>query len=405
MFWIELPKSVAALRLHQLTLAAGISIAPGPMFSAQRKYRNHERLNFGHPWSPRLEHAVRTTPGMQHSLNDDQAAMLAFAVQRCRKWYVRAIRVVLILLLQLSLASSTLADEFQVLSYNIYMRPFFHDGQKIRAEYLLDRLAGFDAIVFQEAYDDRIRDLLLEGLAKEYPFNTHILGADAGFGQDGGVIILSKWPIVREGQRVFTERSSSPNRCPGPDCCEGSDCYADKGVIYALTNKAGRCYHLFGTHLQAASESWKLRNEQFKVIRDFVASHRIGRDEPIIIAGDMNVDRYDEARFADMRDLLKAAQPPLKPTLSPIEGMIYTFDGPRDDLNDNEDVQRYVDYVLYAVDNLQPVSAFNQVRIIRAPEPWRQYFWQDWRRDLSDHYAVLGHFSYAQGANGSRTCR
>jgi DNA-binding transcriptional MocR family regulator len=60
MLWVELPKSVDALRLHQLALMEGISIAPGPIFSGQRKYRNYVRLNFGYPWSPRVESAVRT---------------------------------------------------------------------------------------------------------------------------------------------------------------------------------------------------------------------------------------------------------------------------------------------------------------------------------------------------------
>lgn len=60
MLWVELPKSVDALQLHQLALAQGISIAPGPIFSAQRKYRNCVRLNFGYPWSPRIEKAVKT---------------------------------------------------------------------------------------------------------------------------------------------------------------------------------------------------------------------------------------------------------------------------------------------------------------------------------------------------------
>lgn len=60
MLWIELPKSVDALQLHQLALAEGISIAPGPIFSAQRKYHNCVRLNFGYPWSPRIEKAVKT---------------------------------------------------------------------------------------------------------------------------------------------------------------------------------------------------------------------------------------------------------------------------------------------------------------------------------------------------------
>lgn len=60
MLWVELPKSVDALRLHRAALAEGISIAPGPIFSAQRKYRNCIRLNFGYPWSPRIEKAVKT---------------------------------------------------------------------------------------------------------------------------------------------------------------------------------------------------------------------------------------------------------------------------------------------------------------------------------------------------------
>ncbi len=60
MLWIELPKSVDSLQLHQLALAEGISIAPGLIFSAQRKYRNFVRLNFGYPWSSHMEKAVRT---------------------------------------------------------------------------------------------------------------------------------------------------------------------------------------------------------------------------------------------------------------------------------------------------------------------------------------------------------
>jgi DNA-binding transcriptional MocR family regulator len=57
--WIELPKNVPALKLHQLALAAKISIAPGPMFSATQNFQNFIRINCGHPWTHRLEHAVK----------------------------------------------------------------------------------------------------------------------------------------------------------------------------------------------------------------------------------------------------------------------------------------------------------------------------------------------------------
>jgi len=56
--WIELPKSVSALKLHERALAEKISIAPGPMFSAAQGFQNFIRLNCGHPWSTDLERAV-----------------------------------------------------------------------------------------------------------------------------------------------------------------------------------------------------------------------------------------------------------------------------------------------------------------------------------------------------------
>lgn len=322
-----------------------------------------------------------------------------------RKVSVCFVSVALLLLAQLFPASNGLAAQFDILSYNIYMRPFFHDGQEIRAKLLISRLANYDTVVFQEAYDDHVRDMLRRDLRAHYPFHTRILGADSGLRQDGGVIVLSKWPIVRERQRVFTNGDPSVNRCLGPDCCEGSDCFADKGVLYARIDKQGRCYHVFGTHLQSGREQWQLRNDQFSVISSFIESQHIPDDEPVMIAGDMNVDRNDAARFAEMRQLLEAEQPPLKPASSTKSNAIYTFDGLRNDLNDNEGVRRYVDYVLYATAHLTPDRANNRVRIFRTEQPWRQYFWQRWRRDLSDHYAVHGHFVYSRSLNDSRTCR
>lgn len=115
--------------------------------------------------------------------------------------------VVLTVLFQMSFAAASRADALDVLSYNIFMRPFFHDGQRVRANYLVTQLSGYDAVVLQEAYDDEIRSLLLARLEKEYPYSTETLGEGSVFGANGGVIIVSKWPIVRESQRVFTDGS------------------------------------------------------------------------------------------------------------------------------------------------------------------------------------------------------
>ncbi len=58
--WVELAGGVDALELHRRAMSLGISVAPGPMFSAQRAFRNFIRLNYGHPWTGRTEAAIAT---------------------------------------------------------------------------------------------------------------------------------------------------------------------------------------------------------------------------------------------------------------------------------------------------------------------------------------------------------
>ena len=56
--WFEFPQQVDALRLFQLALAQGISLAPGPIFSATRRFGHCARLNYGHPWDAQSEQAM-----------------------------------------------------------------------------------------------------------------------------------------------------------------------------------------------------------------------------------------------------------------------------------------------------------------------------------------------------------
>ncbi|MFZ3118211.1 MAG: PLP-dependent aminotransferase family protein [Variovorax sp.] len=58
--WVELPEHVDALALHRAALAHGISVAPGPIFSASRAFANCLRLNYGHAWDDRTEAAIAT---------------------------------------------------------------------------------------------------------------------------------------------------------------------------------------------------------------------------------------------------------------------------------------------------------------------------------------------------------
>lgn len=57
--WVELPEGTDALELCQQAYREGISIAPGPLFSASQRYRNCIRLNCALPWSERLESSLK----------------------------------------------------------------------------------------------------------------------------------------------------------------------------------------------------------------------------------------------------------------------------------------------------------------------------------------------------------
>ena len=58
--WVEFAAGFDALALHEAALAHGISVAPGPIFSARRDFRHCLRLNYGHPWDARFEAAMQT---------------------------------------------------------------------------------------------------------------------------------------------------------------------------------------------------------------------------------------------------------------------------------------------------------------------------------------------------------
>ncbi|HEY0891545.1 MAG TPA: PLP-dependent aminotransferase family protein, partial [Cellvibrio sp.] len=56
--WVELPEHIDTLKLFSLALAQGISIAPGPIFSATQRFRNCARINYGQPWNKETEAAI-----------------------------------------------------------------------------------------------------------------------------------------------------------------------------------------------------------------------------------------------------------------------------------------------------------------------------------------------------------
>jgi DNA-binding transcriptional MocR family regulator len=71
--WVELPATIRALDLYARALAENISITPGPIFSAKQGFQNFIRLNFGNPWTEKIESALLKLGQIMARLNPGAA--------------------------------------------------------------------------------------------------------------------------------------------------------------------------------------------------------------------------------------------------------------------------------------------------------------------------------------------
>lgn len=65
--WVELPEGVDALELAELARQQGISIAPGPMFSASGKYRQFMRISCAVQWNERTRQGLTKLAALTQS--------------------------------------------------------------------------------------------------------------------------------------------------------------------------------------------------------------------------------------------------------------------------------------------------------------------------------------------------
>ncbi len=264
-------------------------------------------------------------------------------------------------------------DALKVVSYNIEDLYVSGDKRSERVNEIPNHMEGYDVVMFQEAFSG-LRDGLKLDLSDEYPYQTYVPGSTNYWDLDvvdSGVFIVSKHPIVNTDDFIYTS-------------CSGTDCYGTKGVIYAEVVKGGKAYHVANTHVASfdTEEAREDRIEQFGQIRDLIDDQNIPSWEAVMIGGDMNVNKF---KFPGDHDLMLDTLNASEPTNT---GHGATYDAPINSNIGSEKVQ-YLDYVLYANDHRQPVSARNDVRVPRAITA---DLWNWW--DLSDHYPVMGEFRF-----------
>lgn len=287
-----------------------------------------------------------------------------------------------------SAAPTSSEKPLSVLTSNVMMLPPIagNYGNATRAAMLANApyVKGSDVVVFQETFENGPSDTLRNGLADQYPHQTPVLGRSTsgwddteGFysaltPEDGGVSVLSKWPIERQVQHVYAR-----------GC--GADWFSNKGFVYASLKVRGERVHVIGTHLQAddplCSDARGIRRSQLNEIRNFLDGRQIPKSEQVVIAGDLNVDRATP-EYDTMRAVLDVEAPDFR-------GHPYSYDTKRNSLNagrsGDDSPSMHLDYVLPRAGHRGAKDWQNTVLTPTSPA------WSaggSTYRDYSDHYPV-----------------
>ncbi len=64
LLWVCLPEGIDSVELQRRAMSRGLSVAPGPAFSASGGFRDCIRINAGYPWSQRVENALDSLAGL-----------------------------------------------------------------------------------------------------------------------------------------------------------------------------------------------------------------------------------------------------------------------------------------------------------------------------------------------------
>ncbi|KYQ92877.1 putative sphingomyelinase [Tieghemostelium lacteum] len=198
----------------------------------------------------------------------------------------------------------------------------FHQDSRFEDTPTSSILGAFDIVCFQElfsAFSYRQRRLIEKAKTLGFSYSaTSPLPPyfKSTFLVDGGLVVISRYPIVDSSYLMFTQ---------GVD----SDMLASKGVLYCKIKLPNhQLIHLFTTHLQAsyinpnALTDTNVRNDgvrtvQLNQLREFILEKTYQDAHPIILAGDLNVDarvakdngKSDSPAYLEMLDILSKPNP------------------------------------------------------------------------------------------------
>jgi endonuclease/exonuclease/phosphatase family metal-dependent hydrolase len=252
---------------------------------------------------------------------------------------------------------------------------WIHTGQVKRAKHIAEIMKAQDAdiIVFEEAFDKKSRDIIREGLRDSFPYESGNPRKNKWWKSNCGVWILSKVSIDVVKQIFFKE-------------AKGSDRLACKGAILVEGEKDGFCFQLVGTHLQSDLDNGKnvqpIRDKQYQEIHDELLVPFSKENIPQIVAGDFNTICADSCNYGSMVSSLKLTQCALEGERK------YSYDyGHNDFILNTPGSPQLIDYIFYSKAQAQQLSGTMHIMVFQKQ-------WDLMHKDLSDHFAVAGTFSF-----------
>ncbi|EMJ95699.1 sphingomyelin phosphodiesterase [Leptospira alstonii serovar Pingchang str. 80-412] len=310
--------------------------------------------------------------------------------------------------------SGSMNEGIKVLSYSLFMLQTGSQkglvdtgkwGQEKRAKLLAgsEYVKNQDVIVFEGLLYTKAKNNLLNGLRSQYPNQTDVIGR-VKYGWDntlgdlrpfppendynGGVVVLSKWPIEEKTQYIFSNHGC------------GNDYYYDKGFAYVRINKHGQKIHIIGTDVQSKNSSCSdsgrsVRKHQFYEIKKFIDSKQIPNTETVLIVGSLNVEKGSE-EYHNMLTILGLNEPNyagIPFTWDPKKNAIAAYDG-------RDKTPEYSEYILVSKGHSQPPVWQNLAYDPISPTTWQEFGYTSY--EFSDHYPVYGFF-YADASTPTKS--
>lgn len=270
--------------------------------------------------------------------------------------------------------SSGGGHELKILSWNIYMLPLmdFKNSNLLRGEAIAEELSRSDytILVFQEAFDWRVRKILREVLKKNFPFfygpvnNTRWYSIHT----NSGLFIVSRIPLRVVKTIQF-------------DTACGFDWFSRKGAILLEGTWQGMDFQLVATHIQSDDYSWLVREKQISEIQRKLLMPYLREGVPQIICGDFNTDREQTNHYTKMLAIMEAEDGKLTGTIN------YSFaDRDNEITKGKKEKPRIIDYIL--IRNKYFVkSVARKIIVIK-------HYWSGNKHTLSDHYAMEASISF-----------